>query len=99
MVTRTYFSGDGLSLFAQRRLLFVQRTLAGGSDFDKDRFNRSKTLDDPVTGNRTNLGSLIPTGMTNSGLAISGACTENWTRQDVPRLTMASLSIVWQTPK
>ena len=43
---------------------FFTKSYAGGSDFDENKFIRFKTLDDLVTGNWTDLSSLVPSGMT-----------------------------------
>ena len=43
---------------------YFTRSYASGSDFDRNKFIRFKTLEDLVKGNWTDLSSLLPTGMT-----------------------------------
>ena len=51
---------------------FFTKQYAGGTDCDENKFIRFKTLDDLVTGNWTDLSSLVPSGMTPYYLTVNG---------------------------
>ena len=51
---------------------YFTTSYAGKSDFDENKFIRFKTLDDLVTGNWTDLSSLVPSGMTPYYLTTKG---------------------------
>jgi len=51
---------------------YFTKSYAGGTDFDENKFIRFKTLDDLVTGNWTDLSSLVPGGMTPYYLTVKG---------------------------
>ena len=51
---------------------YFTASYAGGTDFDENKFIRFKTLDDLVTGNWTDLSSLVPSGMTPYFLTVNG---------------------------
>jgi hypothetical protein len=51
---------------------FFSKAYAGGTDFDENKFIRFKTLDDLVTGDWTDLSSLVPRGMTPYYLTVNG---------------------------
>ena len=51
---------------------FFTKSYASGSDFNKNKFIRFKTLDDLVTGDWTDLSNLVPSGMTPYYLTVKG---------------------------
>jgi hypothetical protein len=51
---------------------YFTESYADGSDFDENKFIRFKTLDDLVTGNWTDLSSLVPSGVTPYYLTVKG---------------------------
>ena len=51
---------------------YFTESYAGGSDFDKNKLIRFKTLDDLVTGNWTDLSGLVPSGVTPYYLTVKG---------------------------
>ncbi len=51
---------------------YFSPAFGGGTDFDQNKFIRFKTLDDLVSGDWTDLGSLVPSGMTPYFLTVNG---------------------------
>lgn len=51
---------------------YFTSSYAGGTDYDENKFIRFKTLDDMVTGNWTDLSSLIPSGLNPYFLTVNG---------------------------
>ena len=51
---------------------FFPPAFGGGTDFDENKFIRFEALDDLVSGNWTDLSSLVPTGMTPYFLTVNG---------------------------